>query len=170
MVDVVSELSSLSMSRMRTLTRKPWGQVVNHVAATSSGNFIPNDSYGPFNSTAQYHPFCWVDDYNNQTNVEQCSLGNTVVTLQDLNTEDPNTIQVFNSWIKGLVADYGFEAIRIDTVKHVRKVSTASLRDRWARRLTGDVIGMPLRTFGLHLSNLPVSMPSARSSRVTLPM
>lgn len=40
--------------------------VVNHVAATSSGNFVPNESYGPFNSTAQYHPFCWVDDYNNQ--------------------------------------------------------------------------------------------------------
>jgi alpha-amylase len=36
-------------------------QVVNHVAATASGNFVPNDSYGPFNSTAQYHPFCWVD-------------------------------------------------------------------------------------------------------------
>jgi alpha-amylase len=62
-------------------------------------------------------------DYNNQTNVEQCSLGNTDVTLQDLNTEDTNVIAVFNSWIKGLISDYGFEAIRIDTVKHVRKVS-----------------------------------------------
>jgi alpha-amylase len=55
--------------------------------------------------------------------VEQCSLGNTDVTLQDLDTEDPNVVQIFNSWIKGLIADYGFEAIRIDTVKHVRKVS-----------------------------------------------
>jgi len=95
--------------------------VVNHVAATSSGDFIPNQSYGPFNSTGSYHPFCWVDDYNNQTNVEQCSLGNTDVTLQDLNTEDTNVVAVFNSWIKGLISDYGFEAIRIDTVKHVRK-------------------------------------------------
>lgn len=55
--------------------------------------------------------------------MEQCSLGNTDVTLQDLDTEDPNVVQIFNSWIKGLIADYGFEAIRIDTVKHVRKVS-----------------------------------------------
>jgi len=133
------------------ITLRGTEQVVNHVAATSSGDFIPNQSYGPFNSTGSYHPFCWVDgefrigrcdcvglnggadkhvdglDYNNQTNVEQCSLGNTDVTLQDLNTEDTNVIAVFNSWIKGLISDYGFEAIRIDTVKHVRKVSFREL-------------------------------------------
>lgn len=114
--------------------------VVNHVAATASGNFIPNDSYGPFNSTAQYHPFCWVDDYNNQTNVEQCSLGNTDVTLQDLDTEDPNVVQVFNSWIKGLIADYGFEAIRIDTVKHVRKDFWPAFVDAAGVYAVGEVL------------------------------
>jgi hypothetical protein len=66
MVDVVSTDHT---REERDLLRTQWliriasmeEQVVNHVAATASGNFIPNDSYGPFNSTAQYHPFCWVD-------------------------------------------------------------------------------------------------------------
>jgi alpha-amylase len=36
--------------------------VVNHVAATSSGDFTPNETYGPFNATSSFHrPFCWVD-------------------------------------------------------------------------------------------------------------
>lgn len=96
--------------------------VANHVAATSSGDFVPNTDYGPFNATSYYHrPFCWVDDYSNQTNVEQCTLGDTVVTLQDLNTEDTTVISALNTWVASLTATYGFEAIRIDTVKHIRK-------------------------------------------------
>lgn len=53
--------------------------------------------------------------------VEQCSLGDTSVTLHDLNTEEANVISTFNSWVGNLVRTYGFEAVRIDTVKHVRK-------------------------------------------------
>lgn len=110
--------------------------VVNHVAATSSSTFAPSDAYGPFASTADYHPFCWIEDYNNQTQVEQCWLGDSNVALPDLNT-DSTTVQTYwNNWVQGLVANYSVDAIRIgmsaaagcvvangppDTVKHVQK-------------------------------------------------
>lgn len=94
--------------------------IVNHIAATASTTFEPNDAYAPFTDAADYHPFCWVDDYNNQTNVEQCSLGDTTVTLHDINTESDSVVSAYNEYIKNLTETFGFEAIRIDTVKHVR--------------------------------------------------
>ncbi|ODN78734.1 hypothetical protein L202_04298 [Cryptococcus amylolentus CBS 6039] len=94
--------------------------VINHVAATSSSTFTPSDSYGPFSTNSTIHPFCWIEDYNNQTNVEQCWLGDDTVALVDLNTEDDSVTSYWNTWIKDLVSNYTIDAIRIDTVKHVR--------------------------------------------------
>lgn len=95
--------------------------VVNHVAATSGSTFQPSESYGPFSTSEDYHPFCWITDYNNQTNVEQCWLGDDSVALADLNTESDTVVSYWNQWITDLVSNYTFDAIRIDTVKHVRQ-------------------------------------------------
>ena len=95
--------------------------VINHVAATSSSNFEPSDSYGAFNSADDFHPFCWVENYDNQTNVEDCWLGDTQVALPDLNTESSTVADYWNSWISGVISNYSVDAIRIDTVKHVPK-------------------------------------------------
>src|SRR5947208_1280287 len=58
-------------SKLRTVL--PIRQVVNHVAATSGSTFQASGAYGPFNSTTEsYHPFCWITDYTNQTQVEDC--------------------------------------------------------------------------------------------------
>ncbi|KAJ9108825.1 hypothetical protein QFC21_000145 [Naganishia friedmannii] len=96
--------------------------VVNHVATTQAGNFTADSSYGPFNvTTRDFHSFCWVEDYTNQTQVEVCWLGDENVALADVNTEDPTIVSTYNAWIKNLVATYDFDAIRIDTVKHVRQ-------------------------------------------------
>lgn len=93
--------------------------VINHVAATSSSDFTPSSSYGPFSATDDFHPFCWITDYTNQTNVEQCWLGDTSVALPDLNTESTTVVDYWNSWISGLVSNYTLDAVRIDTVKHI---------------------------------------------------
>lgn len=50
-----------------------------------------------------------------------CWLGDENVALADVNTEDSSVVSTYNTWIKNLVATYGFDAIRIDTVKHVRQ-------------------------------------------------
>jgi alpha-amylase len=53
--------------------------------------------------------------------VETCWLGDENVALPDINTEDATVVSTYNAWIKSLVSTYGFDAIRIDTVKHVRQ-------------------------------------------------
>ena len=50
--------------------------------------------------------------------IENCRIG----TLADLNTEDPTTISFLYDWVRWLVKEFSFDAIRIDTVKHVPKL------------------------------------------------
>lgn len=93
--------------------------VVNHVAATNGPNFQANSSYGPFSSQDDFHPFCWVDNFENQTNVENCWLGDESVILPDLNTQSQTVVDYWNNWVRNIVSNYTIDAIRIDTVKHV---------------------------------------------------
>ena len=93
--------------------------VINHVAATAGQSFQPDSSYGAFSSSSDYHPFCWVEDYNNQTNVEDCWLGDNNVALVDIDTENNDVIQYWDNWIQQLISNYSIDTIRIDTVKHV---------------------------------------------------
>lgn len=115
------ELKSLSSSLHNRGMYLQVDVVINHVAATSSSTFQPSEAYGPFSTSDDYHPFCWITDYNNQTNVEQCWLGDDSVALADLNTESNTVVSYWNNWIKELVSNYTVDAIRIDTVKHVRQ-------------------------------------------------
>lgn len=93
--------------------------VVNHLAATS----VPPSfgSFVPLNQQSDFHAQCWIVNYNNQTEVEQCWLGDDKVALVDVNTEDSNIVSTLNNWVKDLVSNYSVDGIRIDTVKHVRK-------------------------------------------------
>lgn len=93
--------------------------VVNHLA---SSTYPPTfSSFTPFTEQTQFHAQCWVDDYANQTNVEQCWLGDENVALVDVDTEDDSIVSTLNTWVKNLVSTYGADGVRIDTVKHVRK-------------------------------------------------
>ena len=96
--------------------------VANHVATSSAPDaFKPDSSYGPFSTPADYHqPFCLID-YNNETSVQVCSVGDTYVPLPDLNTESEHVVDFWYGWIRDLVRDYSIDAIRIDTVRNVRK-------------------------------------------------
>ncbi|KAI0713053.1 glycoside hydrolase family 13 protein [Cerioporus squamosus] len=93
--------------------------VVNHMVSSSDPPDYSN--FSPFSTESNFHPECFITDYTNQTDVEQCWLGDTKVPLADLNTEDDDVVSKMNSWIKGLVSDYSVDGVRIDTVKHVRK-------------------------------------------------
>ncbi|OSX57023.1 glycoside hydrolase family 13 protein [Postia placenta MAD-698-R-SB12] len=92
--------------------------VVNHMAADT----LPPDYvlFAPFNAESDFHTFCWITNYNNQTNVEQCWLGDDNVPLADCDTESDYVIDFFYKWIGDLVANYSADGLRIDTVKHVR--------------------------------------------------
>ncbi|QRV91311.1 alpha-amylase [Ceratobasidium sp. AG-Ba] len=95
--------------------------VVNHFAATSTPPSLTYSGYTPFNAETDYHPLCWIQDNNNQTQVEQCWVGDTTVALMDINTESDNVVNTYNAWIKNLTSFYSIDGIRIDTAKHIRK-------------------------------------------------
>jgi alpha-amylase len=89
--------------------------------ATSDNATLDFSKLVPFSKATDFHPYCLVTDYNNQTNVEQCWLGDEHLPLADLNTEDPSIVSTMNNWIEGLVKSYGIDGLRIDTAKHIRK-------------------------------------------------
>ena len=93
--------------------------VVNHLV---SKDYPPTFSaFNPFNAESDFHPRCLITDYNNQTQVEQCWLGDDKLPLADVNTEKDDIVETYKSWIKALVGNYTIDGIRIDTVKHIRK-------------------------------------------------
>jgi len=93
--------------------------VVNHFGPPNSS--APYTTFNPFNKPSYFHPRCLITDYNNQTDVEQCWLGDDKLALADVNTENSWVVKTLNCWIHTLVKDYSIDGIRIDTAKHVSK-------------------------------------------------
>ena len=52
-----------------------------------------------------------------QTDVGQCTLGDTNVTLVDLNTEDQDIITGMSLWINNILSKFSVDGVTIDTVK-----------------------------------------------------
>lgn len=101
--------------------------VFNHVGYIPNGNNYKEIS--PFSEESDYHKWCEISDEdfntNNQHNIEYCRIAG----LPDLDTENPEVIKRLNSWIKEFIIEkFGFDGIRIDTVKHVNKNFWIQLR------------------------------------------
>lgn len=60
-----------------------------------------------------------MDGDTNQTNVEVCWLGDNVVPLADLRTEDDVVRDMFGNWIGEMVSNYSIDGLRIDTAVNV---------------------------------------------------
>ncbi|KAG6379070.1 alpha-amylase [Boletus reticuloceps] len=84
--------------------------VVNDVMATSTN---PDLSTYMFKNESQFHPYC-VMDWSSATSQERCWLGDTIVPLADINTEDPTVVSAFQDWIQSLVLEYSIDGLRID--------------------------------------------------------
>ncbi|KAF4162640.1 hypothetical protein CNMCM6936_001776 [Aspergillus lentulus] len=95
--------------------------VANHMGYDGAGNSVDYSVFTPFGSLSYFHPYCLISDYSNQTNVEDCWLGDTTVSLPDLDTTKTAVRTIWYDWVKGLVANYSIDGLRIDTVKHVEK-------------------------------------------------
>ncbi|AFR98135.1 alpha-amylase [Cryptococcus neoformans C23] len=91
--------------------------VANHVGAQDHVSFVPSSDYGPFSSPSDFHEYC-LPNWDVQEEIEQCWVGSQT---PDLNTESPHVISTLNAWIHHLVSTFQIDALRIDTVKHVRK-------------------------------------------------
>ncbi|KAJ3737415.1 glycoside hydrolase family 13 protein [Lentinula guzmanii] len=89
--------------------------VVNDVMALSTN---PDYSIYMFKDASYYHTYCPVD-YSNTTSEQLCWLGDTNVTLPDVDTTNPTVISQYGSWISELVHTYSIDGLRIDAAKHV---------------------------------------------------
>lgn len=89
--------------------------VVNNVMATST---TPDLSPYMFKEQSQYHPYCPIQ-WGNTTSEQDCWLGDTNVTLPDLDTQNPSVVSGYSLWIKELVEEYQIDGLRIDAAKHV---------------------------------------------------
>ncbi|RXK37283.1 hypothetical protein M231_05425 [Tremella mesenterica] len=92
--------------------------VANHVGTISRQVFNPSNFYGVLDSPDDFHEFCIPNDWDDSTQIEQCWL---TEEMADLNTEKPKVVGALHTWIRQLVQKYSIDALRIDTVKHIRK-------------------------------------------------
>jgi alpha-amylase len=103
--------------------------VVNHVLTklplnvTASGFVAPHNNsttdITPFADMDDFHPLCFIEDYNNQTEVEQCWLGDATLPYADVDTENPNVVGTLNRWIQDVVSNFSVDGLRLSTVKFV---------------------------------------------------
>jgi alpha-amylase len=69
------------------------------------------------------------------TSIQNCWLGDTNVTLPDVNTQDLTVASTYGSWIKNLVQEYGIDGLRIDGAStllvllfHLMKISSLAAK------------------------------------------
>ncbi|RAL04052.1 alpha-amylase [Aspergillus ibericus CBS 121593] len=87
--------------------------VANHMGHNGTGSSVDYSAFRPFDAEDFFHRLCFISNYNNQTNVEDCWLGDNTVSLPDLNTTRPEVKTMWYDWVKSLVSNY--------SVKHVQK-------------------------------------------------
>lgn len=86
--------------------------VANHMGTGAIADNKPE----PLNQQSSYHTQCDIN-YSDQNSIETC----WVAGLPDVDTESEDIRSLYQEWIKWLVGEYGFDGVRIDTVKHVEK-------------------------------------------------
>ncbi|KAL8924195.1 MAG: hypothetical protein Q9208_004159 [Pyrenodesmia sp. 3 TL-2023] len=64
----------------------------------------------------------------------------SVVLLPDVKTTDHFVVQTYNDWIKSLVATFGVDGLRIDTVKHVERSFWPGFRSAAGLYSLGEVL------------------------------
>lgn len=82
---------------------------------------VDYSKFNPFDNEDYFHPYCNVTEWDNATNYQDCWLYPYGVALADLDTEADEVVDMFSTWIKGLVSNYSIDGLRIDAAKHVNK-------------------------------------------------
>ncbi|KAL1982275.1 hypothetical protein VTN96DRAFT_1584 [Rasamsonia emersonii] len=96
--------------------------VTNHFAWAGNYTTIDYSQFHPFNRQDYFHPFRLLkDDPDNETCVIDCWLGDEIVTLPDLRTEDSNVASTLYSWIGEMVSNYSIDGLRLDSVFNVNQ-------------------------------------------------
>ncbi|KAE8414637.1 glycoside hydrolase superfamily [Aspergillus pseudocaelatus] len=95
--------------------------VANHMGYDGAGNPVNYSIFKLFSSKDYFHNFCLIQNFNDQTQSENCWLGDNRVSLPDLNTTREDVKGLWYKWVEALVSNYSIDGLRVDTVKHVQK-------------------------------------------------
>ncbi|CAK7202232.1 hypothetical protein SEUCBS139899_004954 [Sporothrix eucalyptigena] len=114
--------------------------VANHMGYDGAGTSVDYSVFTPFDSQSYFHPYCLISNYNNQTNVEDCWLGDTTVSLPDLDTTQTAVQTIWYDWVANLVSTYNIDGLRIDTVKHVQSSFWPGYNDAAGVYCVGEVL------------------------------
>ncbi|KAJ5243613.1 hypothetical protein N7489_003709 [Penicillium chrysogenum] len=143
--------------------------VANHMGYAGAGNTVDYSVFTPFSSSSYFHPYCLISNYNDQSNVENCWLGDTTVSLPDLDTTQNSVQTIWNDWIADLVTKYSIDGLRIDTVKHVQKSFWPGFNDAAGVYAVGEIFdGNPAYTCDYQnymdgVLNYPIYYPLLRA-------
>lgn len=91
--------------------------VANHMGNQKQGDWNNFSFFVPFNQSQYYHPYCLINNFNDQHMVEVCRLAN----LPDLDQSNTFVRSTLKKWIYDTVHTYGFDGIRVDSVPEVPK-------------------------------------------------
>lgn len=80
--------------------------VINDVAYPGPGADTDYSMFVPFNNKEYFHPFCYITDYGNMDDAQDCWLGDDTVALADLDTESDFVINTWDTWVTEMVANY----------------------------------------------------------------
>lgn len=105
---------------------------------------------------ADYHSQCWID-YNNQTSVENCWMGDDKLALMDVNTESTKIQEVLFKYIHDFVQEYSIDGLRIDGECFEQALLTAQ-PPSMSRVLSGQLSAVPQVSF------VPVKFMATTSS------
>ncbi|KAL0256771.1 hypothetical protein SLS55_009168 [Diplodia seriata] len=96
--------------------------VANNLAWPGPGSEVVYSNFSaPFNTKAAFHDFCYITDYSQASNYQNCWLGNDQLSLPDIDTENQDIIDYFEDWGARVIEDYQVDGFRVDAVKHVPK-------------------------------------------------
>ncbi|KAH8152050.1 uncharacterized protein LAJ45_04044 [Morchella importuna] len=141
----------------------------NHFAWSGTAASVDYSEFVPFNSEDYFHSFCFISDYSNQENVEDCWLGDNSVPLVDVNTGLTTVQTEYHEWIAELVSNYSIDGLRIDTVKHVQKDFWPDFEDASGVYCVGEVYSgdasytCPYQNYLSGVLNFPVYYPLIRA-------
>lgn len=80
--------------------------VPNHFGAIGPHQNVDYSMFKPFSSKSYFDAFCWITNYDNQTEVEECWLGDDNVVLVDVDTNQEVVQSTYNNWIQNLISKY----------------------------------------------------------------
>ncbi|EPY51305.1 alpha-amylase [Schizosaccharomyces cryophilus OY26] len=128
--------------------------VVNHMGHAGT-QAIDYTQFKPFNQANDFHPWKYIQDYNNQEEVVKGWLGDNCVNLPDIKTEKPSVRKFFKKWISDLINTYKFDGIRIDTAKHVEKSFYPSFIETANVFTTGEIFHGNPKYAGIYQNYMP---------------